>query len=105
MERGAVSENTGEGQRIVPEYTANSGGAHLLGVESQVRYGHANAAELIKLDEGCESKSVGTQDETSDHTPTLLHQAHDPGRYGSNNKYHLRWLDPFISLMEAPLVR
>jgi len=54
IERAAVSDHEGQGQLIVPEYTVNSGGAHLLGIGlvSQVPHGHVtNAVKLIKLDE------------------------------------------------------
>jgi len=47
----AVSDHEGTGQMMVPDYTVNSGGAYLLGPESQVRLGHAtNPVKLIKLD-------------------------------------------------------
>jgi FkbM family methyltransferase len=53
IECAAVSDHQGEGQLIVPVYTVNSGGAHLLGsVPSRLQQGHAtNTVKLLKLDE------------------------------------------------------
>lgn len=52
VEPAAVSDQPGVGQMNVPDYTVNSGGAHLLGLESEAQPGHvAKKVPLIQLDE------------------------------------------------------
>ena len=51
VEQVAVSDQTGVGRISVPDYTVNSGGAHLLELESQVQHAHvAQDVPLIQLD-------------------------------------------------------